>query len=60
MEQMNPLDAAFWDLEDHHAALHLGGIAVFAGPAPDARQLRDLVRHKLHRKEWMTLVLERL
>ncbi len=32
MERMRHLDAAFWQLEDEHAALHIASVAVFDGP----------------------------
>jgi WS/DGAT/MGAT family acyltransferase len=48
MEHMNPLDAAFWQLEDTHAALHIAGIAVFAGPPPGLAEVRRLYARKLH------------
>ena len=39
MEHLSPLDAAFLDLEDRHSALHIGGIAVFDGPAPTPEEM---------------------
>jgi len=39
MEHLSPLDAAFLDLEDRHCALHIGGIAVFDGPAPTPEEM---------------------
>jgi WS/DGAT/MGAT family acyltransferase len=36
MEQLGPLDAAFWQFENSHVALHIGGIAIFDGPPPAA------------------------
>ena len=48
MEQMSPLDAAFWELEDAQSGLHVGSVAVFDGPVPTLAQLRRLYHHKLH------------
>jgi WS/DGAT/MGAT family acyltransferase len=39
MDQMSPLDAAFWQFEDSHVALHIGGVAIFDGPPPGAGAL---------------------
>ena len=47
MERMGLLDAEFWDLEDEHVALHIGGIAVFDGPVPSAEELRDRYLERL-------------
>ena len=48
MEHMSPLDAAFWQLEDSHAGLHIASVAVFEGPPPSIGQLRRLYARKLH------------
>ncbi len=47
MERMSPLDAGFWSLEDRHAALHIGSVAVFEGPVPAHHELRELFCRKL-------------
>jgi diacylglycerol O-acyltransferase len=47
MERLGLLDAEFWDLEDEHVALHIGGIAVFDGPVPSAEELRDRYLERL-------------
>lgn len=39
MEHLSPLDAALLDLEDRHCALHIGGVAVFDGPAPTPQEM---------------------
>lgn len=48
MDRMTPLDAGFWSLEDRHAALHIGSVAVFEGPAPGQDEIRGLFERKLH------------
>lgn len=48
MEQMSPLDAAFWELEDPQCGLHVGSLAVFLGPAPTLDEVLNLYHHKLH------------
>lgn len=47
MDRMSPLDAAFWSLEDRHAALHIGSAAVFEGPVPAQHEIRHLFERKL-------------
>jgi diacylglycerol O-acyltransferase / wax synthase len=39
MDRMSALDAAFWDLEDEHTALHIGAVAVFDGPVPSEDEI---------------------
>ena len=45
---MTPLDAGFFSLEDRHASLHLGSVAVFDGPVPSQGEVRDLFARTLH------------
>lgn len=49
MDHMNPLDAAFWELEDGAAALHIASVALFEGPAPSLAAIRRLYSRKLCR-----------
>lgn len=48
MDQMHTLDAEFLHLEDHVGHLHIGGIALFDGPAPSEADLSGLLAAKLH------------
>ena len=47
MERMGLLDAEFWDLESDAVALHIGGIALLEGPAPNQREIVDRFRSRL-------------
>ncbi|HZC72611.1 MAG TPA: wax ester/triacylglycerol synthase family O-acyltransferase [Jatrophihabitans sp.] len=47
MERMSALDAGFWDMEDEHAALHIGAVAVFEGPAPSASEIAALYARRV-------------
>lgn len=48
MERLSALDAEFLHLEDGVAHLHIAGISIFAGPAPDEADLVALLASKLH------------
>lgn len=48
MDRLGPLDAEFLHLEDDVTHLHIAGLSVFEGPAPDIEELADLLRAKLH------------
>jgi diacylglycerol O-acyltransferase len=45
---MTALDSAFLQLEDQHAALHIGSIGVFEGPVPAFAAIRDEIDGRLH------------
>ncbi len=47
MERLSALDAGFWELEDEHAALHIGAIAVFEGPPPTPAEINAQYRRSL-------------
>jgi diacylglycerol O-acyltransferase len=49
METMGALDSAFLQLEDVHAALHIGSVGVFDGPAPPYSVVRDAIAARLPR-----------
>lgn len=49
METMSALDSAFLQIEDQHAALHIGSVGVFEGPAPTFTEIRDEIAGRLHR-----------
>lgn len=48
MEHLTTLDAAFAALDDDRTALHIGSLAVFAGPPLDDREYAALFERKLH------------
>lgn len=48
MDRLSPLDAEFLHLEDDVSHLHIAGLSVFEGPAPEPDDLAELVRAKLH------------
>ncbi len=48
MDRLGPLDAEFLHLEDDVTHLHIAGLSVFEGPAPEVGELADLLRAKLH------------
>ena len=51
MKRMSPLDAAFLEIEDANAHMQIAGLCVFAGPAPDLAELRELIGSRLHHIE---------
>ncbi len=48
MDRLSPLDAEFLHLEDGVAHMHIAGLSVFEGPAPEAEDLIALLTAKLH------------
>ena len=59
MERLSALDAGFLELEDSHVAVHLGGAAVFAGPAPATEELIGRFEHVIARNPRYRQVLAR-
>lgn len=49
METMTALDSAFLQIEDRHAALHIGSVGIFEGPAPAFARVREEIERKLPR-----------
>jgi diacylglycerol O-acyltransferase len=49
MDTMSALDSAFLQIEDRHAALHIGSVGVFEGPVPPFAVIRDEIERKLPR-----------
>jgi WS/DGAT/MGAT family acyltransferase len=49
MEQMDPLDATFLEVEDAVSHMHIGSVGIFEGPAPGSQELRAMVLGKLPR-----------
>jgi len=47
MDTMSALDSAFLQIEDRHAALHIGSVAVFEGPTPPYADIRAEIERKL-------------
>jgi WS/DGAT/MGAT family acyltransferase len=47
MDRMSPLDASFLHIEDAVSHMHIGSVAVFAGPAPRYEQFEAMVAGKL-------------
>ncbi len=47
VDRMSPLDSAFLHIEDAHASLHIGSVALFEGPAPTLAQLQAAAARKL-------------
>jgi len=47
MDTISALDSAFLQIEDRHAALHIGSVAVFEGPAPAFAEIRAEIERKL-------------
>ena len=48
-ERLSSLDFAFLNLEDRSAHMHVGGLALFEGPAPHYEELLRLVESRLSR-----------
>ena len=49
METMSALDAAFLQIEDRNAALHIGSVGIFEGPVPAFDAVRAEIARKLDR-----------
>ena len=49
METLSALDAAFLQIEDRNAALHIGSVGIFEGPVPAFDALRAEIARKLDR-----------
>lgn len=49
VDRLSALDSAFLHVEGRHAALHIGSVGVFDGPAPDFGQVREAIAGRLHR-----------
>ena len=48
MQRMSPLDASFLFLENDNQPMHIGGVAIFEGPAPSHEEVVQLLTSKLH------------
>lgn len=59
MDHLTALDAAFIELEDTHVALHIGSVAVFEGPPPDAAEVHERWEHFVSGHERYRQVLAR-
>jgi diacylglycerol O-acyltransferase len=64
MERLSTLDAGFWELEDQHAALHIGAVAIFDGPPPTPDEMAAHYRRSIEitpryrqrmRRSWLGL-----
>jgi WS/DGAT/MGAT family acyltransferase len=47
MEWMSPMDASFLHIEGPNNPMHIGGVSIFAGPAPAFEALEEMVAAKL-------------
>ena len=47
VDRMSPLDASFLHMEDNVSHMHIGSVAVFAGPPPPFAEVRAMLRGKL-------------
>ncbi len=47
VDRMSPLDASFLHMEDNVSHMHIGSVAVFAGPPPPFDEVRAMLRGKL-------------
>ncbi len=47
MERMSAQDASFLHLESDRSPMHVGGVSIFEGPAPEQRRFADHVAAKL-------------
>jgi len=47
MDRLSPLDASFLHMEDDVSHMHIASVGIFEGPAPDRRELLDMVAAKL-------------
>lgn len=58
-DRLGPLDTGFLDIETGHVALHLGGVAVLAGPVPTTEELTLRFAERLDRTPRLRQVLRR-
>jgi len=47
MDWMSPMDASFLHIETANTPMHIGGLSIFEGPAPEFEQLEQMVAGKL-------------
>jgi WS/DGAT/MGAT family acyltransferase len=47
MEWMSPMDASFLHIEGPMNPMHIGGVSIFEGPAPEFDRLEEMVEGKL-------------
>src|SRR5690349_15030460 len=47
MEWMSAIDSSFLHVENDVTPMHIGGVSIFAGPAPPFEDLRAMVSRKL-------------
>jgi WS/DGAT/MGAT family acyltransferase len=47
MEWMSAIDSSFLHIENAATPMHIGGVSIFAGPAPPFEELREMVAGKL-------------
>jgi diacylglycerol O-acyltransferase len=47
-DRLSPLDASFLDLEDEVSHMHIGSVAIFAGPPPSHEDVVAMIAGKLH------------
>jgi WS/DGAT/MGAT family acyltransferase len=48
LDRLSSIDAGFLHQEDGGAHMHIGGLGVFAGPAPSGAQFREHIASRLH------------
>ena len=48
LDRLTSIDAGFLHQEDGGAHMHIGGLSVFAGPAPSGEELREHIAGRLH------------
>lgn len=48
LDRLTPLDASFIAQENAESHMHIGGLVICEGPAPDAERFLDHVRSRLH------------
>lgn len=47
-ERLTVLDELFLHLEDPNTHMHVGGVAIFDGPAPDREDILEMIQRRLH------------
>ena len=48
LDRLTSTDAAFLHQEGHASHMHIGGVLIFDGPAPDFDEFADHIRRRLH------------
>ena len=56
LDRLSSIDASFLHQEGRYSHMHIGGVLLFEGPAPDLQDFLDHVRGRLHLVPRLSLI----